>query len=146
MGQKFSEIKVGGNVKDLLKHMKKLNSAGELVRICNTHEIGMDLLCEVCLRKAEMEKEESIKHVKKSKQKYKVIKAYVMMKSKKGDDIKQWMNGDYKIAIKAMKTDKDGRMPSKKDELIKMFNEIKQSDESIMKEYNSLVKIDMFEE
>ena len=88
--------------------MKKLSSAGELVRICNTHEIGMDLLVEICLRKAEAEKEEELKRMKKQlQQRYDVLKLYAIMKGKKKID--NWVNVDYKVAIKAMKIESDGQ-------------------------------------
>ena len=68
------------------------------------------------------------------------------MKSKKGNNINEWLNGDYKTAMKAMKSDKDGRMPSKKDDLICIYNNIKHCDEAVLKEYGGLVKMDLFEE
>lgn len=72
----LAKSKIGGNIKDLLKHMKKLNtcSTGELERICHTHEIGMDLLTEVCLCKAELKNEEKLKCTKKLKQRYDILK------------------------------------------------------------------------
>ena len=79
----LAKSKIGGNTKDLLKHMKELNSAGELVRICHTHKLRMDLLTEVRLRRAEIENEENLKRVKKQKQRYDILKAYVVMKKNK---------------------------------------------------------------
>ena len=93
-----------------------------------------------------MEKEKNLKHVKKLKHRYDTLKAYVMVKSKKGNNENEWVNGDYKASMKGMKVDKDGRMPSKKDDLICMYNDIKHCDEAVMKEFDNLVKNNMFEE
>ena len=38
---------IGNNTKEFLKQVKKLTSAGELIKVANTHEIGLDLLTEV---------------------------------------------------------------------------------------------------
>ena len=58
----MTKVTIGENSKVLIKNMKKLKSAGELVRVGNTHEIGMDLLCEVCLRKADLDMEKERKN------------------------------------------------------------------------------------
>ena len=47
-----SKRKKGESTKALLRKLKKLNSAGQLVRIAETHEIGIDLLDEINRREA----------------------------------------------------------------------------------------------
>ena len=78
-------------MENLIKNMKKLNSVGELVRVGNTHEIGMDHLCEICLRKAKLDKELELKCVKKLKAKFAILKAYIELKESK--DRCNWVNG-----------------------------------------------------
>ena len=39
------------NTKILLKQVKKLMSAGELVKVTNTHELGINLLTEIRTQK-----------------------------------------------------------------------------------------------
>ena len=126
--------------------MKKLNSAEELVRIFNTHEIGMDLLTEVRLHKAELDNENELKHMEKLKQRYDILNAYVVMKENKSANGKDWVSTDYKVAVKAMKKDSDGKMPTKKDDLVKMYNDIKNCDKVILAEYNDLASMNEFEE
>ena len=55
----------GASSKNLLKQVKRLTSAGELVRVAITHEIGMDILTELTLRKTEMEHKQQQKEQKK---------------------------------------------------------------------------------
>lgn len=45
-----------------------------------------------------------------------------------------------------MKRDSDGKMPSKKDDLVKMYNDIKYCNGAVMAEYDHLSSIDEFGE
>ena len=82
--------------------MKKLTSAGQLVRVVNTHEIGLNLLEEIKLRKQEMDKNDMEKARKKQAQRFEVIDRYVNMKQTKKEE-SSWNNNDYKITIKELK-------------------------------------------
>ena len=74
--------KFGQNSRSLMKNMKKLTSAGQLVEKGNTHEIGMDLLSEVRLRKTEAAKLEKEKSRKKLESKFEFMDKYVKIKNK----------------------------------------------------------------
>ena len=59
--------------------MKKLSSAGELVTVGNAYKIGMNLLHEICLRKADLDMEEEIKHMEKLKTRLMILKSYLVL-------------------------------------------------------------------
>ena len=133
-----AKAKFGTNSKALIKKMKKLSSAGQLVRVAHTHEIGMDLLIEIKLRKSETDKALNEKLKKKQQHRFDCIDRYVSMKEGKKDETK-WNNGDIKIAIKALKEDKDGKMPTKKNEMMEMWNMIKHREADILEEHKALL-------
>ena len=68
------------------------------------------------------------------------------MKEIKSTNGKDWVSADYKVAIKAMKKDSHGKMPPKKDDLVNMYNNIKNCDEVVMAEYDQLASMDEFKE
>ena len=59
--------------------MKKLSSAGELVTVGNAYKNGMNLLREICLRKADLDMEEEIKHMEKLKTRLMILKSYLVL-------------------------------------------------------------------
>ena len=61
-----AKAKFETNSKALIKKMKKLPSTGQFVRVAHTHEIGMDLLIEIKLRKSESD--QALKEKLKKKQ------------------------------------------------------------------------------
>ena len=73
----------------------------------------MDLLIEIKLRKSETDKALNEKLKKKQHHRFDCIDRYVSMKEGKKDESK-CNNGDIKIAIEALKEDKDGKIPRKK--------------------------------
>ena len=52
--------------------------------------------------------------MKKLKIRLTTLKAYVDLKQSNKNNEKNWNVGDFKIAVKALKTDKDGKMPLKR--------------------------------
>ena len=69
-----------------MKQVKKLTSAGELVKVTNTHELGIDLLTEIRRRKAELDVIENAR--KKNLQQVEIIKDYIKVGREKGDNTK----------------------------------------------------------
>ena len=126
---------IGNNTKELLKQVKKLTSAGELVKVANTHEIGLDLLTEVRRRKAEVDAAMMEKSLKKMKERYEVLKEYVAMTEEKTDK-KLWTSKELKTAIKALKVDSDGKVPTLKKDLVIYYERIKGRKDNIVAEYN----------
>lgn len=131
----------GQNTKSLLKDMKKLTSAGQLVRVAHTHELGMDLLTEVRLRKAENERIEFGKFKRKRELRFEVMDRYLKLKSDKSEkDERKWGNNDLKIAIRALKNESDGKLPTKKSEMIVMWEKIKCREDLMREQHKVLLK------
>ena len=57
--------KFGENTKAMLKNMERLSAVGELVRVAMTHEVGIDLLSEMRMRRAEEKEAKDAKEQKK---------------------------------------------------------------------------------
>ena len=106
--------------KNLIKQMKRLSSAGELVRIANTHEIGIYILAELRMRKTEMEKVQQQKDQKKIDNHLKQVADLVKLRGLKPKEC-EWNSNDIKTAIKTVKTAEDGKMPSLKKDLLKTW-------------------------
>ena len=132
-----AKAKIGANSKLLIKKMKKLTSAGQLVRVANTHEIGLSLLEEIKLRKGEMEKIDMEVAKKKQAQKFETMDRYVNLKESKKEE-SNWNNSDYKVAIKALKKDKDGKTPTKKADMVEFWDRIKHRERFMIIEHKSL--------
>ena len=114
----------GANTKTLMKQIKRLTSAGELVRVANTHEIGKTILEEVMSRRQDMQAREEEKKQKKLHTHLKNVGELVRLREKKPND-KDWNSSQLKIAIKAVKTNEDGKIPTLKQELVDMWNILK---------------------
>ena len=114
----------------LIKQMKRLSSAGELVRVANTHQIGMDILTELNVRKAETEKLQQEKYQKKIDTQRKQIGDLVKLRALKPKEC-DWNSSNLKTAIKTVKTPEDGKMPTNKKDLISMWNKLKHRDVGI---------------
>ena len=71
----MAKVKIGENTKVLIDNMKTLIGAGELVQVENTHQIDMDFLSEVCLKKSDLDMEEEKKHMKKIENKISSIES-----------------------------------------------------------------------
>ena len=70
---------------------------------------------------------------------------YVNMKQVKKVESK-WNNSEYKVAIKALKNDKDGRVPVKKAEMVAFWNKIKHREGEMMIKHRAILdKIDQEE-
>ena len=104
----------GTNTKTLLKQVKKLMSAGELVKVAHTHKLGMDLLTEIRNRKNELEALANEKMLKKKQKQLDVIKHYMKLVTDKSN-MKSWNVSDYKVTLMALKADVDGPIPTKKE-------------------------------
>ena len=128
--------KCGTNTKELLKQVKKLTSAGEIVKVGNTHELGIDLLEEVRRRKAEQDLVTETKLLKKQQERHEKIHEYVELLKRKPDET-SWTIADLKIAIRALKVDEDGRTPNVKQEIITLFEKIKHRHEEVIFRYNA---------
>ena len=59
---------------------------------------------------------------------------YVNLQESKKEE-SNWNNSDYKVAIKALKNDKDGRIPTKKAEMVALWDRIKDRESVMMKEH-----------
>ena len=127
----------GTNTKELLKSVKKLTSAGELVKVANTHELGLDLLTEIRRRQKEVETVANEKLTKKKQKRFDTIDDFVTLLNN-NDVPKTWTVSEYKSAVKALKVDGDGPIPSKKQELAEMFERIKYRTDGVMIEYDTL--------
>lgn len=125
----------GSNTKELLKQVKKLTSAGKLVKVANTHEIGIDLLTEVRRRKALIEAEMEEKAAKKIKERRDLLLEYVTLLNTKPDD-KTWTSKEVKIAIRALKNNCDGKVPTIKKDIIAYYTRIKGRKDDVLIEYN----------
>ena len=117
-------VTFGINTKALLKQIKKLTSASELVKVANTHKLGLDLLTEICLRKHELEVANNEKLIERKEKRLETIKAYSNLINNK-TNVKTWTVLDYKTAVKALKSDSDEAIPTKKQELVDMYEQIK---------------------
>ena len=127
----------GTNTKTLLKQVKKLTSAGELVKVANTHELGIDLLTEIRNRKNDLEAAANEKMMKKKQKRLDVINEYIKLSNDK-PDLKSWNISDYKTALKALKTDVDGPIPAKKENLVAMYDVVKHRNDLVTMEYHNL--------
>ena len=117
----------------------KLTLAGELVKVANTHEFGVDLLSEMRRRKEDMEQIAIAKEMKRKKKRVNVINKYKKLVAVKRDE-QTWTISDFKVAIKALKRDSDRSIPGKKQELVLMCNKIKGRKDSVMFELENLVR------
>ena len=117
--------------------MKKLTSVGELVKVMNTHELGIDLLTEVRRRKLEMDAIKYAKAMKKKQEHYNLVNEYVKLITDKPDE-SSWTIPDLKVALKAMKTDKDGMMLTRKQDIINMFESMKSRHADTIVWYNQM--------
>ena len=125
----------GNNTKELLKQVKKLTSAGELVKVANTHEIGIDLLTEVKRRKAEADAVMMERALKKMKERQDQLKEYIIVVNKKPDD-KTWSIREMKVVIRALKNDSDGKVPTLKKDFVAYYDHIKHRKDNAIIEYN----------
>ena len=123
------------NNMELLKQVKKLTSARELVKVANTHEIGINLLTEVRHCKAEADAEMVEKAMKKMKELQEKLHEYITMMKDKPDE-KAWTSRDMKIAIHALKNDTDGKVLTLKKDLVAYYDRIKGRKENAIMEFN----------
>ena len=133
-----AKAKFGTNTRMLIKNMKKLTSAGQLVRVANTHEIGLCLLEEIKLRKRAMDSIQMEKQMKKRDQRFEAMDRYINMKEVKNDESK-WNNSEFKVAIRALKIEKDGRLPVKKTDMIALWNKIKHREGEMRIEHKAIL-------
>ena len=78
--------KFGENTKAMLKNMKWLSAAGEVVRVAMTHEVGIDLLSEMRMRRAEDKEDKDAKEQKRKELKIAKIESFVKLKETKQDE------------------------------------------------------------
>ena len=126
---------IGNNTKEFLKQVKKLTSAGELIKVANTHEIGLDLLTEVWCCKAEADAAMMEKTMKRMQERFKVLKEYVTMIEDKTNE-KTWTSRELKTAIRALKVDNNGKVPTLKKDLVIYYKCIKERKNTIIAKYN----------
>ena len=82
------------------------------------------------MRKAETEKVQEDKMKKKREEWFEIVDRYIQLKLTKTEkNVSKWTNSELKIAIKALKEDSDGKMPSKKSDMIAMWDKIKEREE-----------------
>ena len=62
---------------------------------------------------------------------------YVNLKESKKEE-SNWNNSDYKVAIKALKKDKDGKTPTKKADMVEFWDRIKHRERFMIIEHKSL--------
>ena len=129
---------IGSNTKELLKQIKKLTSAGELVKVANTHEIGEDLLTEVRRRKVEVDAEMMEKARKKMRERREQLEEYITMVTVKPDE-NCWTTKDMKVAIRALKNDNDGKVPTLKKDIKVYYERMKDRKQCVVDEYNGFV-------
>ena len=108
-----------------------------LVKVANTHELGIDMLTEISMRKAELDVIENEKTMKKRMQQFNIIDEYIKLDHKKGDDTK-WTASEFRVAIKALKEESDGAMAVKKKDLVNMYNKMEEKHNYVMEEYKVL--------
>ena len=121
---------MGVSSKSLMKQVKRLTSAGEIVRVANTHEIGISILEELLLRKEDLETAAFKKEQKKLDSHLKNIGELVKLREEKPDD-KNWSSNEMKIGIKALKKSEDGKTPTIKKDLRRLWDEIKHREVSV---------------
>ena len=117
--------------------MKKLTSATELVKVANTHEIGLHLQTEISCRKAELEAVTEDKMNKKFKVRPNLIHKYVRSLQKKPEE-SSWTIPDLKVSVKAMKTDINRPLPNLKHKLVEVLENIKYHHDDIIHEHDAL--------
>ena len=125
----------GTNTKELIKQVKKVTSAGELVKVANTHEIGINLLTEVRRHKAIVEAEMAEEALKKMEEQRELLHDYVMLLDGKPDE-KTWTIKDVKIAIHALKNETDRKVPTLKKDILVYYGRINYRKETVLLEYN----------
>ena len=79
----------------MLKQLKKLTLDGELAKVTNTHELGIDLLTEVRRRKAELDFIENEKRLKWKQQQFEIINEYVKLIREKVDEKMNYLGNHY---------------------------------------------------
>ena len=93
------------------------------------------MLTEVRCRKLELDLIQENKLLKSQQECHEVVKEYVLLLMKKPDE-KSWTNTDLKSAMKALKVDTDGKIPTVKSELVKMDESIKLRYDEVVFQYN----------
>ena len=121
---------MGVSSRSLMKQVKRLTSAGELVRIANTHTIGVNILDELKARKEEMATAEQQKAQKKMETHLKNVAELVNLREVKPNET-EWNASELKVAIKAIKTNEDGKTPSLKKDLVNLWQQIKHREVTI---------------
>ena len=96
-----------------MKQVNKLTLAGELVKVANTHELGVDFLTEIRRRKADLGEITIAKEMKKKQKCFDIIDDYNKLLKDK-DDSQTWTISDFKVALNALKRESDGAIPGKK--------------------------------
>ena len=103
--------------------------------ISKYHKRVPNLLQEVTRGKIEMEQMAKAKLLKKQLERNKLIHDYLSLLDRKPDKKVRTFT-DMKVAIKALKMESDGRMPSVKPELINMYDKIKSHHDNVVLEFN----------
>ena len=125
----------GMSAKKPIKQVKKVTFAGEIVKIGNTHEIGMDLLTQVCCCNAELDLIAEIKLLKKEQEHHNMVHTYILLLKKKTNE-KTCTITDLKVVIQALKVGADGRIPWVKKDLIELYERIKLRHNNFILQYN----------
>ena len=92
-------------------------------RIANTHTIGVNILDELKARKEKMATAEQQKAQKKMETHLKNVAELVNLREVKPNET-EWNASELKVAIKAIKTNEDGKTPSLKKDLVNLWQQI----------------------
>ena len=130
--------KEGCTLKEILKTIPKLNSAGQLIHATQTHEIGSSIFEEAKQRKTEAKAVEEVKRIKKEATHQWHIDELQKLRKDKPDE-KLWTMQDFKLAIRAVKTREDSRVPKDKMGLQNMWSQLKIREPTAFSDENAVV-------